>query len=73
LGAHVFRLAEKWCLTYSSFQRRLESSAFIFGAQHRQFALRGGYNLDSSFRWNDGVGVGGLLVLRKMNKIKYLQ
>jgi hypothetical protein len=37
-----------------SFQRKLDSSAFIFGAQHRHSALRAGYHLGSSLRWNDG-------------------
>jgi tripartite-type tricarboxylate transporter receptor subunit TctC len=38
-----------------SFQRKLESSALQLGAQRRIFALRAGYNLGSSLRWNDGL------------------
>ena len=38
-----------------SFWRRPESSTLRIGAKRHKYALRAGYNLDSSFRWNDGL------------------
>jgi hypothetical protein len=46
-----------------SFWRRPESRLLSFGAQHRKLALRAGYDLDSSLRWNDEGEGRALLAL----------